>query len=272
MKKTLINSIRWGLASTAIIGALGLGSIKGLDMLDDIILDHSSTLFFDLDRVTNDAHFVTEQLFVPSNPRLSQDYETNGHAYVFVHTGYFRDGYFRNRTEDEYEKYLGNVTQLIKELNDSDALVLYLAEPVPRYHSRELLELLDNPFVIVTEYLSPHFKRRVKTEIGIEEQSDDLVYSFLRDNGVNEVRFIGEWVWSGNGLACLGTAAETFYEHGFDIKGVEGGIFPTTSGGGLLNLDPRGRIEELYDALGLHKGISNSTVLSELYEHQVTPN
>lgn len=263
MGKLLRNLVISGLVPV-VIGSAVLGGVKALDKLDDIRLDHSSSLSFDLDRVTNDAQFDTQQLFVPSNPRINQNYETNGHAYVFVHTGYFRNGYFRNRTEDEYEKYLDNVNQLIKELNDSDALVLYLTEPIPRPHSRKLLELLDNPFVIVTEYLSPHFKRRVKTENGIEEQSDDLVYSFLRDNGVNEVRFIGEMVWWENGLACLGTAAESFYKQGFKISGVEGGVFPTTTSDNLW-LDTRGKVESFYDALGLHRGIANSEVMGRIY-------
>jgi len=268
MKKTLINSIRLGLASTAIIGTLGLGSVKGLDTLEAILWQHPDNYSGRSDYVTQ---FNTEQLFVSSNPRLNQEFETKGHAYVFVHTGYFGSyGYFKHGSAEEYEEYMKNVTQLISKINDSGSLVLYLIEDIAGKRSEEILGLIDNPFVIVTDWRNPYPERYVKTESGKKEQKPDLVYSFLRDNGVKEVRFIGEMVWWGNRLACLGTAAESFYKHGFDVRGVEGGIFPTTSSNGLLlNLDPRGRIEGLYDALGLHKGIANSEVLERIYTDAV---
>jgi len=266
MKKALITSVKVGLV-TAIIGAAGLGGVKGLDKLEAILQQHPDNYS---DRSHEFSQYDTEQLFVTSNPRLSKNYETNGIAYVFVHTGYFESGYFRHGSADQYKEYLNNVRRIIRDVNDSGALVLYLTEVGAR---RDILELIDDPFIIVTDERNPFAEKYVKTESGKKEQNPDLVYTFLRNNDVKEVRFIGEMAWWGNRSACLGAAAESFHKQGFDIIGVEGGIFPTTPGDNLwFNLDPRGRVEAFYDALGLHKGIPNSQIMDKLYGNPINLN
>ena len=269
MKKILRNATL-GLVSASIIASVGLGGVKALDKLDDIRRWHTADYYNS--RYEYFTQYNTEQLFVPSNPRLDQEFETNGHAYVFVHTGYLgSNGYLIHGNTDEYQGYMENVTQLIRELNDSGALVLYLIEDISRSkQSEELLDLLDNPFVLVTDYRYSHLEKYVKTESGKKEQKEDLVYSFLKDNGVKEVRFIGEMVWWGNSLVCLGQAAESFYKQGFKIRGVEGGVFPTTPSDNLwLNLDLRGRVESFYDALRVHKGVTNTEILDRIYTDAV---
>lgn len=248
MNKVLRYSTLVLVPTTVIVTALGL--IREKDNLEERLNRfrwNNSTKPYDSDTtlVQNDLTpaYNSEQLFVSSNPRLNQDFKSE-HAYVIVHPGFLRV-----RTPN----YTENIPQLIRNLKNSGELTIFFEEEMPNGYSKKEFPVFDSAFVIVTMDGGVAFKKYVKTNDELEEQRADLVYSFLRNNGVKEIRLAGELAWSeynerwyDNPLACLGIIAENFHRAGFDIKGIESCIYPT---------EPR----------------TDNKILMELYNDSVNP-
>jgi len=70
-------------------------------------------------------------------------------------------------------------------------------------------------------------RRYVETNGGLREQKMDIIYSFLRQQGIDEVLFAGEMAWKDITSSCLDSIASLFLTEGFNIKGIEGCLFPT---------------------------------------------
>lgn len=209
---------------------------------------------------------ISEQLFVDSNPRINQDFDSKKHCYMLVHPGFadYRDDPFYKiligfeRFYGNYNNYLDNISKLVQYLNNSDELAIFAIEERDFYNEnipKKELRPSNSAMILVTEDGKPMWKEYVETEKGSELQRPELIIYFLKKNGIQEIRFAGEWARGGEGkwdeeAGCLlgwASALDGF----FDINGVEGCIYPT--------------IPNPYD-----KNKKYDRVLEKLYNEQVT--
>jgi hypothetical protein len=74
----------------------------------------------------------------------------------------------------------------------------------------------------------------------IEEQQDPtLLFEAWREAGITEVRVAGEYSYNFTDQtpACLGRTTLTLLEAGFDVRGIEGAIYPPQAPSKFRNTD-----------------------------------
>lgn len=203
------------------------------------------------------ALYGKEQLFVDANPRLEHGLGKHQYAYALTHPGYseymlasflkdmegsrekLRDPLFRedfptirsmvSKAYGDYRDYVRNLSGLIANLQKSGAPTIFALEERDFYHPdipREELRPFDSSMIIVTENATSSFVEKVQTPEGVESQKPELLFSTLKEAGVKEVRLAGEWSVAYGGLGCLGGVAQQLFEKGFNVRGVEGCMYP----------------------------------------------
>lgn len=199
-----------------------------------------------------------EKLFVEGNPRLSEELGEHQYAYIFTHVGYseymvtdflrflersgkkltdpsVKEDYeimrsVASKAYGDYHTYVSNVVSLSNYLNRSGALTIFALEERDFYHPdipRVELRPFDRAMMVVTKNTTYSFAEEIQTTDGQLTQRPDLMFSLIRDVGVKEVRFAGEWSIVYGGFGCLGGMANEFHQNGFNIKGVRECIYPS---------------------------------------------
>lgn len=174
--------------------------------------------------------------------------KVNGFCNVIVHPGYsnYRDIGEHNKTDKygQYQEYLKNIKQIIKYLQTTGELTIFVIEDKifqNKIQNEEGLSPFELSLIMITKDAFPNldiqnwvpgiYKRIVKVKNRKMQHRPDLVYSFLKDNGIHEARFAGEWGWVYDGIepepGCVDQVAEDFCNNGLKIKGIEGCIYPT---------------------------------------------
>lgn len=169
----------------------------------------------------------------------------NGVCYVFVHPGFCvytesaRDATKQPELYGDYAAYQRELEALIQRVKDSRALCVYVIE------DRVAEGVLLPPAYGIPHPLACRLVTRSGTGLPAEQfqmdgaqvfQTPQLLFDFLRANGVREIRVAGELAWRkfryGDetelrlGNACVTQATEVFRSAGFQIRGVKGAVFP----------------------------------------------
>lgn len=177
---------------------------------------------------------VNVPLFNPFPPEFN--YTNSDYCYIFVHPGYSishrimtKDNKAMTKDNKAYNEYLQNIEQLNKQIKKSGELAIFANETTTFYNKKyeDDLSPPDSALTIITKIINGDIKKYIKTPNGIRKQRMNTIYSFLKDNGIHEVRLAGEYAWY-NGNGCLGVVASNFYKEGFNLKGMDGCIYPTT--------------------------------------------
>jgi len=195
---------------------------------------------------------------------LSFNYSSNYHyCYAIVHYGFgdYQRGAPVGGKYGPRSKYSKNMKKLIKYLKKSDELTIFIVEDRIYKNGMKKYKPFNSALTSITKnsYPSlepePFFLKYIKTKDGIKEQNMEIIYSFLKDNNINEIRFAGEYGWH-----CLLAAAKEFYKNGFNVKGIRNCIYPTTFPGkinGNLYFDDGGII---------HLDNEESKIIKEFYK------
>lgn len=198
-----------------------------------------------------------DRLFVSTNPKLATESASQKFAYVITHAGYteymlwdfikyieqsgerwipdVRPEYesmraMANKITGDYQDYTSSLTRLINALKVSNTTTIFAVEERDFYHPelpRPELRPFDKAFLVVTSNASPSFIDKVETLEGERIQQPDLMFEYLRNLGVEEVRMAGEWSVGPFGLACLGGMVDSFLKQGFTIRGIQDCVFPS---------------------------------------------
>lgn len=198
-----------------------------------------------------------DRLFVSTNPKLTSESASQRFAYVMTHAGYteymlwdfiryieksgerwipdVRPEYesmraMANKITGDYKDYASSLTRLIEALKVSNTTTIFAVEERDFYHPelpRSELRPFDQALLVVTNNAKPSFIDKVETLEGERTQQPDLMFEYLRKLGIEEVRMAGEWSIGSFGLACLGGMAVNFLEQGFNVRGIQGCVFPS---------------------------------------------
>lgn len=209
--------------------------------------------------------FSKNQLFVNGNPRLQpENIVPHKTAYVFTHFGYTEYALHnviesaKKRGENavdiknpdavlavakkaygDYLKYLDNISKLSKRVRDSGSLVIYAAEERDFYNPAiprpELRPSSDNFIAVTHDSTGEFINGSLNTLDGNENQNPELLFEFLRNTGVQEVRIAGEFAYNDFRysphaplLGCMGGVAAKLHEENFNVRGIEGCVYPSS--------------------------------------------
>jgi len=170
-------------------------------------------------------------LFPDFNPFPAElEFVQSDHSYVMVHLGYQKQ--ISSLQSESYLEYSRNTEALVAYADEAKELSIFALEE--RVYSGEVKPIqgqspFDSALTMVTENREGDVETLIHTPDGPRRQNLDVIYSFLHTKGVKEIRLAGEFAWWEDHLGCLGIVAYNFLEAGFDIKGVEGAIYPRYS-------------------------------------------
>lgn len=203
-------------------------------------------------------NYTPDRLFIVSNPTLDEEsFGKHDYIYVFTHAGYteYRISaefkYIEEKGIDamhpsvkdefqslmhvakgiygDYHSYVNNLENLSRILRASRAKTVFAEEADTFYSSqipRPSLRPFDGSMIAVTRASTPVLVGQLKIIGGEVHQDINLMYAAFRRAGVKEVRLAGEWVNTRAGAACLGTMANMLIDQGFEIRGIEGCVYP----------------------------------------------
>ena len=118
------------------------------------------------------------------------------HCYVVVHSGYIvtrKISLPRGIPLGEYLEYLSNLnrfTELMKDRGPEELVIFATEDSVfhRKVHAHDDYLPFDSSPVIVTVDCNGRPKRYVETGDGERRQNPERIFSFLRDEGINEIR------------------------------------------------------------------------------------
>ena len=166
------------------------------------------------------------------------------HCYMITHPGHIitrKNKLHRDNAVREYMEYLQNLNQFtgFMKSRESEELVIFAIEDSifqGKVQADSDFLPFDSSPVIVTCDFNGKPKKYVETEYGERKQNPERMFSLLRDNGINEVRFGGEMVWRLEKdkkyflcPSCLWQVAELFHYNGFDVRNISGCVYPQKS-------------------------------------------
>ncbi len=145
-------------------------------------------------------------------------------ATVIVHpSGAAIHGYRPDRMYGDYGEYEGRLGEYLLGLNPEQHIILVLEKSVLAGRKFRLPEKLTKVYTLVTADGTSYFEPT--TADGMPQRLD-VVYNLLRESGVEEAEFVGEFAWWEERLGCLAGVVRDFKHRDFKIIGVKGCVFP----------------------------------------------
>lgn len=209
----------------------GLSLAIGIPMTDKLVNDGAVM------QMSEDAFFDATRLDAPAfdgTPEL-ENCVNRGRAWAVVHRGWLEGKKLRGANTDydavEYDAYMKRSDGLLNFLRRSGEPAILFSEDKSYQAGDVAIDPASCTSLAVTFNGAGHPKRFIRTGEGIREQNIDGIKGFLRRLGIGTVNFAGELARH-KGIetgACVEGAA-SFFADDFDIKGVEGCIYPSTPG------------------------------------------
>jgi len=160
-------------------------------------------------------------VYVPNHSELYSHFKSKGYFYVFVHPGFLTNTVLNDL---EYRAYFNNIEWLIRKLRElNEPIMLVLEEDVLK-GKRTIHECFypqKKELLLLTELGGTKLCQFMRTMGDYAETNPELMYSFCKKIGVKEGRFAGEL-----GGGCVKDIAESFFNHGFKVRGVKDCIYP----------------------------------------------
>jgi len=192
--------------------------------------------------------FHEKMMFLPQYSKYLPSSFKYDYCYVIVHPGYsssWVEGTFKyaiSRDGSDYPSYYSKIKDLIKYLRASDELSIFFIG------YKENFSFPQSSLFVFTKVTKPDPLDKVGTGSSKKKIKWNMIYPFLKEIGVKEVRIAGEWVWWNVGMGCVGIVAKKFAKS-FDVKGIEGCLYPPYPPSEIPELARRrvgkGRIEEI---------------------------
>ena len=186
-------------------------------------------------RSENDPYYFTG-LYNPF-PRSFSYNRHDRYAFIMVHPGYTRFdrmawGAIQMGGNGNYPHYINNVRRLISRIRQSGELVIiFLQERMYWGHEKTWVDTthINSSLLHITDSFTgdPQGSVYIPDAERTYKQKIEVIYSFLKDNGIKDLLFSVKWGYNIYGHeACVAQAATHFHGAGFNVWGIKGCIYP----------------------------------------------
>jgi len=176
--------------------------------------------------------FKKKMVFIPEHP-IAYPFFNSDHCYAIVHAGFSHHKEYSSlpsRQKDpygDYSLYAREIKRLIRNLGKSNELSLFFIDHDEFKEYPQQFLPHERSLMVLTKCAQEDLVFLYNESGKSVKQSK--IFPFLKDIGVNEIRFSGEYTWCNRGQGCVRFIAREFEKRGFEIKGVKGCLYPSFS-------------------------------------------